>query len=98
MTVSSWRDDSDEDIADPVEIRKVYEEWSHKLAEPFRTPYLAAPEYSPIWCDRLGQWPTIAWDNMRGRVTLAGDAAHPMTYRKFTVSPVEYRRLAFANA
>ena len=95
MTIFTWRDDNKEDIIDPVEIRKVRHEWSNKLAEPLRTPCLAAPETSPIWCDRLGQWPTIAWDNMRGRVTLAGDAAHPMTYRKFTLSLVENGRLAF---
>ncbi len=65
-------------------IRKEWVYWAEKLAEPFRSAYLAVASNPNValWCDRLGEWRTEPWDNRSGRVTLAGDAAHPMTYRK----------------
>lgn len=30
------------------------------------------------------KWPTVAWDNKQGSVTLAGGAANPMTFSKPT--------------
>lgn len=86
MSSYTWRDDSKNDITDAVEIRKIWDKWSDKLCEPLRAAFLAAPENSTLWCDRVGQWPTVAWDNRQGRVTLAGDAAHPMTYRSLHLS------------
>lgn len=82
MSSFTWRYDREDDVTDPAEIRKIWDDWSSKLGEPLRAAFFAAPSTSTIWCDRVGQWPTIAWENMQGRVTLAGDAAHPMTYRK----------------
>ena len=69
-------------MTDPAEIRKAWNEKSETLTEPFRSALLSLPDDAVIWCERLSQWPTIAWDNKKGSVTLAGDAAHPMTYRK----------------
>ena len=57
-------------------------QWSTDFAEPFKSIYTSLPQGTKIWCDRLSQWPTIPWDNRAGRVTLAGDAAHPMTFRE----------------
>lgn len=78
----TWRDDSGRDIKDSEEIRKIWDKWNALLGEPFKDAFVAAREHVPLWCDRVGQWPTVAWDNRKGRVTLVGDAAHPMTYRK----------------
>lgn len=77
----TWRDDSGKDIKDPEEIRKMWDKWNPLLGEPFKSAFTSAREHVTLWCDRVGQWPTVAWDNRKGRVTLAGDAAHPMTYR-----------------
>lgn len=81
MCSNTWRYDSKDDIMDPVEVRKIWDKWTSKMGEPFYAAFQAAPEHSTLWCDRVGQWPTVPWDNREGRVTLAGDAAHPMTYR-----------------
>lgn len=61
----------DDEIADP--IKSVYE-W---LSDEVETAYYT----------KVANWdpsvPEHKWDNHDGLVTLAGDAAHPMTYREF---------------
>ncbi|KAL8738246.1 MAG: hypothetical protein Q9181_000926 [Wetmoreana brouardii] len=66
----------------PEAIKQEWTFWAEKLAEPFRSAYLTVLPDATLWCDRLAQWPTIPWDMCNGRVTLAGDAAHPMTYHR----------------
>ena len=67
----------------PEEIRSAWNRFAEVYAEPFRSALLALPVDAELWCDRLKQWPTVKWDGSGSRaVTLAGDAAHPMTYRK----------------
>ena len=41
---------------------------------------------------RLTEWPTVKWNSLPGKITLAGDAAHPMTFRRssFLVSRVTH--------
>ena len=78
----TWPDQSSTRPTDPEVIRQQWTERAEKLAEPFRSAYLAIAANGTIWCDRLAEWRTLPWDNRRGRVTLAGDSAHPMTYRK----------------
>lgn len=70
----------------PVGAEAIREEWVYwavKIAEPFRSAYLAVASDPGVtlWCDRLAEWRTEPWDNRNGRVTLAGDAAHPMLHR-----------------
>lgn len=36
------------------------------------------PEDSPCNIDEMKYWVSVPWDNHSGRVTLLGDAAHPM--------------------
>lgn len=51
-------------------------------AEPYRSTIEWIPEDTPVLKDRLNIWKTQPWDNRNGRVTLCGDAAHAMTFRK----------------
>lgn len=77
----------DKGSAVPRESEVIRQEWTSrakKIAEPFRAAYLAMASDATIWCDRLAEWRTVPWDNRQGRVTLAGDSAHPMTYRKYS--------------
>lgn len=69
-------------FATPAEIRSVWDEYADIVAEPFRSALSSLPRDAHIWRERLSQWPTVAWEENQGPVTLAGDAAHPMTYRK----------------
>jgi hypothetical protein len=40
------------------------------------------PNNTKVTYDKMAYWVPVPWDNHEGRVTLAGDAAHPMTPRK----------------
>ncbi|EEB94008.1 hypothetical protein MPER_07259 [Moniliophthora perniciosa FA553] len=53
------------------------------LCEPFCSIWEAVPDDAQAWCSRLNSWPTEEWDNRNGRVTLVGDAAHPMLPRTY---------------
>jgi 2-polyprenyl-6-methoxyphenol hydroxylase-like FAD-dependent oxidoreductase len=53
------------------------------FAEPFRSANLWIPEGTPIHENKISYWMPIPWDDRDGRITLAGDAAHPMTFRTF---------------
>ncbi|KAK4449771.1 hypothetical protein QBC34DRAFT_350306 [Podospora aff. communis PSN243] len=48
------------------------------LNEPFRSAIMWIPETASLTINQLHYWATVPWDNKRGRVTLAGDAAHCM--------------------
>ncbi|RQM05929.1 hypothetical protein DH86_00002591 [Scytalidium sp. 3C] len=48
------------------------------LAEPWRSSLLWIPEDTPVSCNSVSYWPTTAWDSKGGRITLAGDSAHPV--------------------
>jgi len=52
------------------------------FAEPQRSLVLSINEDTPIWKGRIAYWKPSPWDNHDGRVTLAGDAAHPMTFHR----------------
>lgn len=83
----TWPDKDSSTPAGPEAIRQNWVVRAEKLAEPLRSAYLAIASTATIWCDRLAEWPTEPWDNRNGRVTLVGDAAHPMTYREYPISP-----------
>lgn len=51
-------------------------------AEPYKSAIEWIPEDTPVLKDRLNIWKTQSWNNQDGRVTLCGDAAHAMTFRK----------------
>ena len=77
-----WRSDTSQPLPSTEETEREWRERSTKLAEPFRSMYSNVQGDLKYPCDRLAQWPTLAWDNHQGTVTLAGDAAHPMTYHR----------------
>lgn len=54
------------------------------LASPFKAMVRSIPRDTKTWYNsRMTYWPTRPWDNRDGRVTLAGDAAHALTFRMF---------------
>jgi 2-polyprenyl-6-methoxyphenol hydroxylase-like FAD-dependent oxidoreductase len=64
---------------------------AESFAEPFRTVLQSSPPDTRFWHSRLGYWPTQPWDNLNGTVTLAGDAAHPMTFRTYLTDDLKRR-------
>lgn len=58
----------------------------HDWAEPFKSAVAWVPDGTEIKPDKLKVWVPSRWDNHGGRVTLAGDAAHSMTFRAFCPS------------
>lgn len=46
--------------------------------QPFRTAVQLIPDDYPVTFELLHYWISTLWETKNGRVTLAGDAAHPM--------------------
>lgn len=77
-----WRSDTSEALPQVEDMNREWQRRSLTLFEPLRSMFLSVPSDLKYPCDRLAQWPTVAWDNREGKVTLTGDAAHPMTYHR----------------
>ncbi|KIW07627.1 hypothetical protein, variant [Verruconis gallopava] len=56
------------------------------FADPWKSAYEWLPDDHPLWFMAITDWdpaaPGHAWDSKGGRTTLAGDAAHVMTYQR----------------
>ncbi|KIW62169.1 hypothetical protein PV04_10369 [Phialophora macrospora] len=52
------------------------------FGEPFRSANLWIPEGTKVHVNNLSYWIPVPWDTRHGRVLLAGDAAHPMTFQR----------------
>ena len=68
----------------------------------WKDPVRSALDWTPddhdmVYYGPLANWdPSLeehSWDNHGGKVTLAGDAAHPMTYRTFPRFPFRSRQI-----
>ncbi|OOQ88356.1 putative monooxygenase [Penicillium brasilianum] len=77
---------------DEVNNRTMREHVAHQkqlarnFVDPWRSVFKWMPEDSEVWYSKLRNWdpslPNHKWDNRQGRITLAGDAAHPMTFQR----------------
>ena len=63
------------------------------MCEPFRSAVMWMPDDINITYDKMSYWVPIPWNNHDGRVTLAGDAAHPMTPRELSY----WQKIGVAN-
>ncbi|KAK3386095.1 hypothetical protein B0H63DRAFT_523416 [Podospora didyma] len=82
MVIATWLanedtglDNSSEAILNDVKIR------AQVMAYPFKEAIASIPRGTKMWHARMNYWPTRPWDG-KGTVTLAGDAAHPMTFHR----------------
>jgi 2-polyprenyl-6-methoxyphenol hydroxylase-like FAD-dependent oxidoreductase len=69
-----------EDLPDAASRMKFWKEKAQNFAEPWRSVGKDLPDDLPVIVDRTTVWrPSMDWTQKFGhRVTLAGDAAHPM--------------------
>lgn len=61
---------------------KKLKERAQTFGEPFKSAFLWMPDDNPIYPNFLSYWMPENFDTKNGRITLLGDAAHPMTFRK----------------
>lgn len=71
-------------LSDSKTIIRDIKRRAQPFAQPFRAIAEGIDENRKAWSNYLPYWPTRSWDDSpaRGKVTLAGDAAHPMTPRE----------------
>ena len=80
QVVTSWLGKQDDSLDTAGRLAQVKQKVS-TMCEPFRSAVMWMPDDTKITYDKMAYWIPILWDNHDGRVTLAGDAAHPMTPR-----------------
>jgi 2-polyprenyl-6-methoxyphenol hydroxylase-like FAD-dependent oxidoreductase len=66
---------------------------SENCGEPFKSAIEWIPDDTTTIVGRITYWVTEPWDNHGGRVTLAGDAAHPMTPCKIPASLIQVLKI-----
>lgn len=77
-------------LADPnhslsyAERLALIKERAKEMAEPARSAFTWIPDDTPVHKADISYWITQPWDNRGGRMTLVGDAAHPMPPCKLT--------------
>ncbi|KAF8853187.1 FAD/NAD(P)-binding domain-containing protein [Acephala macrosclerotiorum] len=72
-TLGKWIEKMDNgEIVERVRSKSV------SLAEPWRSSFSEVEDDTKVFNDRLYYWIPQPWDNHGGRITLAGDAEHPM--------------------
>jgi 2-polyprenyl-6-methoxyphenol hydroxylase-like FAD-dependent oxidoreductase len=86
----SWRysleeQDATADWTDAQRLQQV-KELSKSFADPWKSAFEWTPDNHSVWYLGLTDWdPALEghrWDNHDGRVTMVGDAVHPMTYQR----------------
>ncbi|KAK7534208.1 monooxygenase [Phyllosticta citribraziliensis] len=76
--MSTWKPREGEDVTSLARLK----EMAQSFAEPWRSAVQWIPEGTRIFENKVSWWVTEPWDNHQGRVVLAGDAAHPMTFQR----------------
>jgi hypothetical protein len=61
---------------------KALKKKAETFGEPFKSAFLWIPDDTQLFANYLSYWMPVPWDNRNGRITMTGDAAHPMTFRK----------------
>ena len=77
-----WRGTSAELLKEKSMVEYI-KDTTKNLCEPFQSLVDWTPPGSACYVDEMKSWVPVQFDNHAGRVTLVGDAAHPMLPCKF---------------
>ncbi|CZR67712.1 uncharacterized protein PAC_17611 [Phialocephala subalpina] len=80
MLMQTWRSDEPTGLEGDNILPAMYEA-GKDFGYPFNEVFATIPSNTKVWHNRLSYWPTKPWDG-KGLVTLAGDAAHAMTFHR----------------
>jgi len=80
----TWKKTTEPENITDEDISSLEKHWKRAegMGEPFKSANLWIPEGTKISVNKMAYWVPIKWDTRGGRVILAGDAGHPMTFRK----------------
>lgn len=80
---TTWKKTTEPDLAEGEanSLEKHYER-AQTFGEPFKSANLWIPEGTKLSVNKISYWIPEEWDTRNGRVILAGDAGHAMTFRK----------------
>lgn len=73
----AWLGDSNNTLSYPERLEMIKSR-AVGLGEPARSAFMWLPDDTEVHKADISYWVTKPWDNHRGRMTLIGDAAHPM--------------------
>ncbi|KAK0631243.1 hypothetical protein B0T14DRAFT_559063 [Immersiella caudata] len=85
VIIMSWRSDQDTSATLKTydQVHKDMITRVQELASPFKDAIATfKPDGARCWHARMTYWSTKPWDSRGGKVTLAGDAAHAMTFHR----------------
>ena len=73
----AWLGNPDHSLSYKERLAMIKER-AEELGEPARSAFTWIPEDTPVHKADISYWITQTWNNHGGRMTLVGDAAHPM--------------------
>ena len=73
----AWNGDPDHSLGYAERLALIKEK-AKDMGEPTRSAFTWIPEDTLVHKADISYWVTEKWDNRKGRITLVGDAAHPM--------------------
>jgi 2-polyprenyl-6-methoxyphenol hydroxylase-like FAD-dependent oxidoreductase len=85
----AWRGEARHDLS-YAERLAIIKEKAAGLAEPARSSFMWIPEGTQVHKADISYWVTEPWNNRQGRLTLVGDAAHPMPPCKYIREPLRF--------
>jgi 2-polyprenyl-6-methoxyphenol hydroxylase-like FAD-dependent oxidoreductase len=73
----AWLGDADHSLTHSERLAMIKQR-AALLGEPARSAFTWIPKDTPVYKADISYWISKPWENRNGRVTLVGDAAHPM--------------------